>query len=95
MRTRDRKSVLIPVTSTLRSGWTEAADVRLTVENASWQGLGAGYGRLSARRMEVETAGRRSPLPYRTALWLPDDQGRVSAEAAQPIPFPAPALASG
>jgi hypothetical protein len=91
MRTRDRKAVLIPVASILRSSWNEAADVRLTVKNASWQGLGAGYGRLSARRMEVETAGRRSPMPYRTALWLPDDQGRASVETAQPIPFPAPA----
>lgn len=90
MRTRDRKAVLIPVASTPRSNWNEAADVRLTVKKASWQGLGAGYGRLCARRLEVETAGRRSPMPYRTALWLPDNEGRVSAEAAQPIPFPAP-----
>lgn len=92
MRNRDRKSVLIPVATGTRStwsahsqvptaiGWNEAADVRLTVSGARWEGLGAGHGRLTARRLEVETGGRRSPMPYRTTLWLPDTEGRVRVE---------------
>lgn len=80
MRNRDRKSVLIPVATGIRSPWNEAADVRLTVSGSHWEGLGAGHGRLTARRLEVETGGRRSPMPYRTALWLPDGEGRVRVE---------------
>lgn len=97
MRTRDRKSVLIPVAGGTAGAWNDAADLRLTVGNASWQGLGSGYGRLTARRLEVETGGRRSPRVYRTALWLPDFQGRVSVEpeVVDPIPLPAPPLKTG
>ncbi|CAN5845628.1 hypothetical protein BH23ACT12_BH23ACT12_16540 [soil metagenome] len=80
MRNRDRKSVLIPVVSGIRSSWNASADIRLTVTGARWEGLGAGYGRLTARRLEVETGGRRSPMPYRTTLWLPDGEGRVQVE---------------
>lgn len=89
MRNRDRKSVLIPVASGVRSHWNESADVRLTVSGARWEGLGAGHGRLTARRLEVETGGRRSPMPYRTTLWLPDTEGRVGVEQpgnVRPIP---------
>lgn len=80
MRNRERKSVLIPVSSGSRSSWNESADVRLTVSGSHWEGLGSGYGRLTARRLEVETGGRRSPMPYRTTLWLPDGEGRVRVE---------------
>ena len=102
MRTRERRAVLIPVATGLQGRlWNEAADVRLTVGNARWHGLGWGYGRLCARRLEVETGGRRSPRPYRTVLWLPDEQGRVAAEPetpgryGEPIPFPAPSFKTG
>ena len=109
MRTRDRKSVLIPVAAGPGGrNWHEAADVRLAVNNASWQGLGWGHGRLAARRLEVETGGRRSPRPRRTVLWLPDNRGRVTAEprrgigpyngprpVADPIPFPAASIGIG
>lgn len=85
MRNRDRKAVLIPVASGIRSSWNESADVRLTVSGARWEGLGDGHGRLAARRLEVETGGRRSPMSYRTTLWLPDSSGRVRAEPAAPV----------
>lgn len=80
MRTRDRKAVLIPVATGARSPWNEAADVRLTVSGSRWEGLGAGHGRLSARRLVVETSGRRSAIPYQSTLWLPDGNGRVRLE---------------
>ena len=101
MRTRERKTVLIPVATLQDRLWNEAADIRLTVSNARWYGLGWGFGRLCARRLEVETGGRRSPRPYRTGLWLPDEQGRVTAELevpgrfGRPIPFPAPSFKTG
>jgi hypothetical protein len=96
MRTRDRKAVLIPVYSGGRSPWNQAADVRLTVAGARWEGLGSGHGRLTARRLEVETGGRRSPIPYRTTLWLPDPSGRVVVEPPDNVrPMPLPALRSG
>jgi hypothetical protein len=102
MRTRDRKAVLIPVHSGARNHWEQAADVRLTVAGARWEGLGTGHGRLTARRLEVETAGRRSPMPYRTTLWLPDSTGRVVAEQPDNVrtmapagTFPVPVLKSG
>lgn len=85
MRTRDRRAVLIPVaTGTRGRSWNEAADLRLTVHSTGWQGLGAGHGRLTARRIQVETAGRRSPMSYRTTLWLPDDRGGVATDARPP-----------
>lgn len=92
MRTRERKSVIVPVASGSRGTWGEAADLRLTVGSARWVGMGWGYGRLAARQVEVETGGRRSPRPYRTALWLPDEQGSIrvdqAARPAELIPFP-------
>ncbi|HEX2052445.1 MAG TPA: hypothetical protein VHJ78_01795 [Actinomycetota bacterium] len=99
MRTRERKAVLLPVASGLKGRpWNEAADVRLTVGHVRWQGIGWGYGRLAARQVEVETGGRRSPRPYRTVLWLPDERGGIRAEEsgvreigrhpAELIPFP-------
>jgi hypothetical protein len=95
MRNRDRKSVLIPVSTGVRSSWNEPADVRLTVSGSSWEGLGAGHGRLTARRLEVDTGGRRSPMPYRTTLWLPDAEGRVRVkhDNVLPIVHPAPPAA--
>ena len=94
MRNRDRKSVLIPVGPGALSSWNEAADVRLTVSRSSWEGLGAGHGRLTARRLEVETGGRRSPMPYRTTLWLPDGEGRVRVEPPDNVLPMAPAEAA-
>jgi hypothetical protein len=66
------------------TAWKEAADLRLGVVSADWQGLGWGHGRLQARRLVVETGGRRLAMPRKTALWLPDSQGRVAASDIQP-----------
>lgn len=97
-RTRDRRAVLIPVVSGNKNHfWNEAADVRLVIRTARWHGLEWGHGRLSSRRIEVETGGRRSPMPYRTALWLPDPEGKVSAEnhSVRPVPCEEQTLRTG
>ncbi|MET8624638.1 hypothetical protein ABZW30_12930 [Kitasatospora sp. NPDC004669] len=59
------------------------ARVRLRVESRVWSGLGAGRGRLRARRMVVVAGGRGAAArERRVGLWLPDDQGAVrTAEA--------------
>jgi hypothetical protein len=95
MRTRERKAVLIPVCSGARSPWNVSSDVRLTVAGGRWEGLGSGHGRLTARRLEVATAGRRSPMPYRTTLWLPDSSGRVVVEPPDNVRPMAPVPAVG
>jgi len=57
---------------------TLEADLRLTVVATHWQGLGAGHGHLQARRLTVETSGRRrAARPRRGELWLPDRHGRI------------------
>lgn len=86
LRTRDRRAVLISVASAGRGqSWHDAADVRLTVRSARWEGLGSGHGRLAARRLEVETSGRRSPVSLSTTLWLPDKSGQVSEPAPRTV----------
>jgi hypothetical protein len=63
------------------------ADLRLTVLESRWQGIGAGHGHLQARRLTVEATGRRrASRPRRAELWLPDAQGHVAAVAAVAAP---------
>jgi hypothetical protein len=89
-RARERGSVLI----VLADSW-EGAELRLTVVDAVWEGLEAGHGHLRARRVTVETGGRRrADRPHLVDLWLPDPDGGVSV--AEPLatvhPLPSPRL---
>ena len=62
----------------------EGAPVRLHVNRQQWEGVGAGYGRLRARRAEVIAEGRGALVrPRRAWLWLPGPDGNVTA-ADQP-----------
>jgi len=76
-RARERGTVLVQVGA--RRGTPVPgldADVRLTVIESHWQGLGDGHGHLRARRVVVETTGRRrASRPRRAELWLPDADG--------------------
>jgi hypothetical protein len=57
-------------------GWPEPPDLKLAVARSAWEGLGAGYGRLRARRVEVTMSGRRAAARQRhQPLWLPGPQG--------------------
>ncbi|MCD0451911.1 hypothetical protein LO762_22325 [Actinocorallia sp. API 0066] len=63
----------------------EGAHLRLTVSDASWEGLGQGHGLLRARRARVTATGRTAPGRGRSAwLFLPGPDGRV---ASAPTPF--------
>ncbi len=62
----------------LVAGPWPGAGLRLSVRSGSWVGLGAGYGQLAGRQVEVLAEGRGSAARSRTArLWLPDEHGAV------------------
>ena len=76
----DRGAVLV---TTGGSPGALAADVRLSVAGAAWEGLGEGHGRLRARRMDVVANGRGAAARERqVSLWLPAAGGGV--ETASP-----------
>jgi hypothetical protein len=51
----------------------------VTITSAEWKGIGDGYGHLQARRITVETTGRRGAArPRRTELWLPAAGGGIA-----------------
>ncbi|MDQ4149489.1 MAG: hypothetical protein M3164_05790 [Actinomycetota bacterium] len=83
-RMRERRGVLISLTthSAANSSWSDAADLRLRVIAARWHGIGCGHGRLQSREALVETSGRRSAMPRRTLLRLPDCSGGVASTDA-------------
>jgi hypothetical protein len=67
-------------------------DLVLTTDGVVWEGIepargvesaGSGWGRLVARRLTVEVAGRRAARPRRTELWLPGPSGRVERRMAE------------
>jgi hypothetical protein len=80
-RARERGSVLIVMANGANgaNGWPERADLRLTVVDAVWQGLEEGHGHLQARRVTIETGGRRgAERARRVDLWLPASDGGVA-----------------
>jgi hypothetical protein len=81
-RARSKDAVLVPYTDS----WA-GADVRLTAREGTWTGIGAGSGRLRARRVQVEAGGRGPAARPRSAgLWLPADGGGV--DLATPLATP-------
>jgi hypothetical protein len=67
------------------------AQVRLRVLTQGWTGLGDGHGRLRACCAQVMADGRGQAAVARTRwLWLPAEDGRVTA--ADPADIPAPDL---
>jgi len=71
-KARDRGAVL------LTTGGELTADVRLSVTNCAWEGLGQGHGRLRARRIDVVATGRGAAArERRVSLWLPAPDGGI------------------
>jgi hypothetical protein len=67
------------------AGDWEGAQVRLTVARQEWTGIGAGHGRLRARRAMVVASGRGAAGQQRGRwLWLPGPDGLVTA-ADEPV----------
>lgn len=83
-RARERGAVLVA----LGGPWGTGAEVTLTVESATWEGLERGHGHLRARRATVVAAGRReASRARRVDLWLPGPSGQVEVAAGAPIPL--------
>jgi hypothetical protein len=63
----------------LVAGAWEGAQVRLIVTDQEWTGIGAGHGRLRARRARVVADGRGAAVRSRAQwLWLPGPDGSVT-----------------
>jgi hypothetical protein len=61
------------------AGEWDGAQVRLTVAQQEWTGIGTGHGRLRARRVQVVVDGRGGAVqPQSQWLWLPGPDGSVS-----------------
>ncbi len=77
-RLRQRQAVLVSLGDWPRS------DARLTVSESNWAGIGAGFGRLTARQVTVSSASRSWAGRARSRrLWLPDPDQRVGAVEAR------------
>ena len=62
------------------AGRWEGAQARLLVTRQEWAGIGAGHGRLRARRVQVAADGRGAAArPCTRWLWLPGPDGTVGA----------------
>ncbi|GAB2740673.1 hypothetical protein [Kitasatospora kifunensis] len=67
----------------LVAGAWPGAELRLSVRESHWVGLGDGYGLLAGRQARVLVEGRGAAARGRTArLWLPDEHGVVRAMTA-------------
>lgn len=80
------------------AGQSIGCDLTFSTAGVQWAGIGRGHGRLVARSVDVELAGRRVPRPVRRAVWLPGPHGRMcpvapvdasgSTSGAEPIVEP-------
>ncbi len=74
-RVREREAVLLVL------GRMPDADLTIAGTHATWHGIGAGHGHLTARTVSVTTTGRRAAAqPRHTTLWLPDTDGEIRTE---------------
>lgn len=73
-RARQRGAVLLPY------GQWQGADFSIGTEDAVWEGLGTGHGRLRRRELTITVQGRGAATrPGRVRVWLPDEAGRLAA----------------
>ncbi|MDH6119958.1 hypothetical protein ABH930_001198 [Kitasatospora sp. GAS204A] len=82
----------------LVAGEWPGAELRLSVRESRWVGLGPGYGLLAGRQALVQVEGRGAAARGRTArVWLPDEHGvvRAAAEAPGAASGAAPGMTSG
>ena len=80
---RQQRSVLVLLAG--RGDWPEGPDLHVAVRPVpggppgGWHGIGAGYGYLRGRHVEVTATGRRAATrPLVTRLWLPDAAGGLA-----------------
>lgn len=78
-RLRDRGAALL-----VQGAWPQA-EASLEIADPHWSGLGSGHGYLAAREVTVTVQARRSPIPRRARMLLPDPEGALVASAAAPV----------
>ena len=86
-RVRQRGSVLVCL------GEWEGADLRLTVTDHRWEGIGSGHGRLRWHAMTVRTGGRgAAAIPRTEEVWLhsPTSLQSPTSIPDQPLQKPSP-----
>jgi len=86
-RLQARGVVMVVVPDSRSSGCAGQAfgvgcDAELSVTAVAWHGIGQGHGRLMARRVTIESSGRRIPRPRRVDCWLPSVDGRIDVVSA-------------
>ncbi len=75
-RAREQSSVLLHLDGA--ATWPTAVDVVLAARARDWSGLGDGHGHLVARRVEVESTGRRSAARQtKVEVLLPGPDGCI------------------
>jgi hypothetical protein len=68
-RVRERRGVLVSF-GEVGAAW-EGVDVRLSVTQSRWHGLGNGHGALTGREVDVHAVGRGAAMrPRNTTMWL-------------------------
>lgn len=87
-RLRERGTVMVEVGTARRhhrGSPAIQAEISLAVTDVRWEGLGAGHGRLTARRVVLERTGRgAASRPVTADLWLPGPDGRVAVAEPEP-----------
>jgi hypothetical protein len=76
-RVQNRGAVLLVVGDST----SVPVDVVIRTTSSTWEGADTGHGYLHARRLGVESTGRRIPRPRRGDLWLPGPGGALGATA--------------
>jgi hypothetical protein len=67
-------------------------DIELVTSEATWLGIDGGHGRLLARRVTIQSAGRRVPRPVTIDCWLPGPDGCVDVVQRGPAAIERPAV---
>ncbi len=91
-RMRDRGATLL-----VQGVWPQA-EAALQIGESEWRGLGDGHGYLSSRAVTVTVQSRRSPVPRRARMLLPDREGSLApmpGTVETPLPVPMPMRAVG
>jgi len=70
-RLRDRGAVLL-----VQGPWAQA-EASIDVADPGWTGLGQGHGYLAGRELTVTVTSRRTPVPRRGRMLLPDVDGTL------------------
>lgn len=82
-RLRQRQAVLVSLGEGSAAAWPRS-DARLTVTESNWAGIGAGFGRLTARQVTVSSASNSwAGRAKSRRLWLPGPDQRIEAVLAR------------